>query len=364
MKGVKRALEVPASVQDNDLVPRTRHGYIGIDLGGTKTLGLLLDEADTVLARTVTPTDASGNEAVQAGILDVLRWLTRKAAEQNVEVTAIGVGAPGFIDADLGVMADASNLQVRNLPLVNGIESALGLPAVLVHDVRAAALAEGRVGAARGAKNFVYINVGTGIAAGFVFDGVLYAGDGGRAGEIGHVVLRANGPLCSCGKRGCLEALASGPAIERAAWAALNANPTSLLAHLARTAAHRALPQELTPKSDDLANGGIMRNLAEAAEAGDDAAQTVLGGATGHLGRVIAWLVDSLAPERVIIGGGVALLGTVFLEPLARAAKARTLETNWHPGLITAGELKGNAGAIGAALAARHRFGNLKEAQI
>lgn len=347
----------PASRSD---LARMR-SYIGIDVGGTKTLGLILSETHEVLTSVVIPTDPSGNEAVQAGVLKVLEALMRRAAALNVEIAGVGVGAPGFVDSESGVMRDASNLRVRDLPLQARLESTLGLPTLLMHDVRAATLAEGRLGAAQGVGNFVYINVGTGIAAGFMFGGVLYMGEGGRAGEIGHLILQPEGPSCSCGKRGCLEALAAGPALERAVRAAIRSNPTSVLAKLSQSGANQTAIQGAAPDVGDSVQGGILHHLAAAAEAGDEQAEAILATATGHLGQVVSWLVDSLAPERVIIGGGVASLGNTFLAPLRRSVKARTLEANWRTDLITPAAFTDDAGGVGAAIAAHQRFALSKE---
>jgi glucokinase len=310
---------------------------IGLDVGGTKTAVVVTDAAGDLVHETVQPTTA-------AHLTDQLVAMARAAraaaevARPGSDVAAIGVAAPGRVDPATGTVDLAVNLGADQLDVAAPIERQLGLPCFVEHDARAAAiwLADQADGADDGTPpSLAYLSVGTGIAAGIVIDGKPLRGRRGLAGEVGHVVADPAGPRCTCGLRGCLEAVAAGPA----------------LARLANAAAERKGGPRVTSAED------VFRS----ADAGDAGARRVIDGAVGHLARAIRGLVLAFGVERVIIGGGVAGAGDALLGPLLDAiAIERQASALAEQALSeTSIELlppQSAAGARGAALVARRAF--------
>ncbi len=308
---------------------------LGLDLGGTKMLGLVTDERGQVFVRRRKPTAAFGNEAVRDVVLDILRELFQAAAGIDGELAGIAIGAPGYVDTATGIVLDATNLGVRGLPLGEVVSQAFGLPVVVVHDVKAAALGEARFGAGRGGNHLAFLNVGTGIAVGLVLGGRIYEGASGRAGEVGHVVMQRSGPLCNCGLRGCLEALASGPAVARSARDAIGRGRHSTMIELV----------------DGVLDRLTAETVAEAARQGDGLALELIGEAAGYLGLAIAGLVNVLDLQHVVVGGGLAQMGALLLDRIAAAAADYILQDYKDEVSIVPSMLGANAGILGAVAA-------------
>src|SRR5258708_998713 len=189
---------------------------VGIDIGGTKIAAGLVDRDGNVLASSRTPMVARGSsaEGLAAGEAAITTVVTQKTSRQRIR--GIGICSPGPLDPHTGVVINPPNLPCwRNFPLAESIRNLYRVPVQVENDANAAALAEVKWGAARGYRNVFYLCIGTGIGTGIVSDGEIYHGRTGAAGEGGHMGIDANGPRCSCGKRGCIEVLASGPAIAR-----------------------------------------------------------------------------------------------------------------------------------------------------
>jgi glucokinase len=275
---------------------------LGVDVGGTDTKATLLDGGEPLDFRS-RPTARTPPEIVEA------------IAELAGEAEAIGVVVPGVVDDANGVAVWSENLHWDNVPFAALVRERCGLPTVLGHDVRAGALAETRLGAARGMTDVVYLSIGTGIAAGIVVGGHLHAG-GGYAGEIGHTPAGHDEP-CACGGRGCLEAIASAAAIAR----------------------------RYTARSGRPAAGA-----AEVLAAGDAAAVQVWDEALDALAGALAWIASVLAPEVVVIGGGLSRAGEALFDPLTERIPRR-LTFQRVPRLVPAA-LGERAGCIGAALLA------------
>jgi glucokinase len=313
----------------------TGQTLIGLDLGGTKMLGVLMDERATVQLRVRRPTPSGGEVPVCDAVLDLLAELIAAGKRAGRPIAGIAIGSPGYIDSEAGVILDATNLSVRNLPLGALVAQRFGLPAVIIQDVKAAALGEMRFGAATGARYTAFVNAGTGIAVGLIMDGQLYQGAANRAGEIGHVVMRPRGPLCNCGQRGCLEALASGPAIARQA----------------RSAAAWQRPNALL----ELANGArdqiSAEIVAEAARQGDRLALRIIGAAAHYMGLAIAGLINVLDLQCVIVGGGLTQMGDLLLDPIRSTVYRYVLAEYRDAVPILPSGLGIDAGAIGAATA-------------
>ena len=195
---------------------------MGVDVGGTKTAVLVADRLYKPLGHLTLPTAMDGAEAAFQGIIDAILRAVDGAGRNAQEIAAIGVGVPGRVDPSTGVVRKAVNLGWHELPLGGELSARLGAPCVLENDVRVAALGIHHYLGADAPANLAYIAIGTGIAAGLILNGELYRGTHSLAGEVGHMVIDPDGPLCACGARGCLEALAAGPAIARLGQQAAN----------------------------------------------------------------------------------------------------------------------------------------------
>lgn len=295
--------------------------FLGIDLGGTNTKGVILDLPDgglvgaRVVGEASVPTHAAkGPDAVMAG----MAGLGQQLMSAHGPVDAAGVGVPGLYDADSATIVLFPNLPGPWLgqPLPARMSQAWGVPTALINDARAFTLAEVRMGAAAGLSTVVCVTLGTGIGGGVVVDGLLRSGPHGRAGEVGHQVLMSGGPPCGCGNAGCLESFARADALAAAAGTA------------------------------------TAREAYDAARAGDPTARAAVDAVAGHLGHALGNLVTVLIPERIVIGGGIADAGEVLLAPLreAIAATAVLVPRDWYD--VVAASLGSRAGAMGAALSA------------
>jgi len=295
-----------------------------VDVGGTTIKGALVDHDGTVMARLRRPTPPGDNgpDEVLAEILVCVDELSG-AASQRVRVRAVGVVVTGIVDERRGMAVHSQNVGWRNVPVRSFVEHATRLPVGFGHDVRAGTLAEWRLGAGRGLQDLVFVPVGTGISAGIVVDGQLITGDG-YAGELGHVDV-GHGEPCSCGGRGCVEALASATAIARR-YAAASGRPVT-----------------------------GAREVAELMVTGDPTARRIWTDATEALALALAWTSVVLAPQAILIGGGLARSGGLLFEPLAEAL-GRHLGVVRRPPLVPA-TLADDAGFLGAALLAWEALG-------
>jgi glucokinase len=264
----------------------------GVDVGGTKVAVLVVPPDGSVAGRTVLPMD---REAGVARIVEAVRQALTAAGAAERDLAAIGVGAPGWVDAEAGVVRLATNLGWRDLALAAALEEALGVPCGLENDVGLAAMGLVDHPLSRGARSLAYVAVGTGIGAGIVVEGERYRGRRGGAGEIGHVVAIPDGARCACGQRGCLETVAAGWGIERAARDAVASGSGGRLRELASITA---------------------ADVYAAARDGDATALEITRAAGAALARAIVGLVLITDLERVLIGGGVAAAGDAFLDPL------------------------------------------------
>ncbi|MDX2150465.1 MAG: ROK family protein [Bryobacteraceae bacterium] len=276
--------------------------YATVDLGGTKIACGLGDQNGNILAETTYPTQShEGPAAVLDRIASIIRLMGEPAA--------LGMGVPGLCDTALGVTRFLPNMpgQWRDVPVAEILSHALHCPVYLLNDARLATLGELQYGWGREANSMVLFTVGTGIGGGVVIDGKLRLGALGAAGEVGHQTIVPNGPRCGCGNLGCLEALASGPAIT--------------------AAGARLLLSGLSPKLHELTAGHLSRLtpalMGEAAIAGDHSVREVLEQAGEYLGIAVANVVTTLHPSMVVIGGGVAALGDAILEPIRRTVYQR-----------------------------------------
>lgn len=306
---------------------------IGVDVGGTKCLGLVLGGDGEVLAdaRVATPREPEA-------IIDTIVALVEELSQRSDAPDAVGVGMPGLVDG-AGVLAYAPNLPgVIDLAVADRVGQRCGVPVVVENDATAAVWGEHEVGAGRGADHVLLVTLGTGIGGGIILRGRLYRGAHGFAGEIGHMVVDPNGPECPCGKRGCWERFASGTGLGR----------------LARDAAHGGrLARGVTLAGGD-ADDVRGEHVTTAASEGDGQAQAVMAayGRWLAIGLVnLAYLFD---PEMFVLGGGLVSSAEVVLAPTREAFADLLAGADRRPAVrIVPAELGERAGAIGAALLAR-----------
>ena len=304
---------------------------VGIDIGGTKTLSAVVDAQGRVLAR-------HRIETPQRGPKDFVQVLTRElstllglAGLQKEDLLGLGVGAPGPLDPETGVVFEPPNLAGwRDVPLGPMLFDATGVPTWVENDANAAALGEAWVGAGVGVRDLIYITVSTGIGGGLIFNGELYHGVSGTAGEIGHMTVEPEGPVCTCGRRGHLEGLASGHAITRMAEEAVQAGRQTRLAALP--------PGTLTAAA-----------VAQAAFDGDGVAREVYARAGHYIGIAVASLVNVLNPAMVVFGGGVSKVGDLLFDTVRRVVRERAFERPAEAAKIVPAALGDDVGVIGAA---------------
>jgi glucokinase len=308
---------------------------IGIDIGGTKVLGGVVDSDGKVVRSKLRPTPATDVAAIRKVIVELVTEL-----RQGHQIKAIGVGAAGWIDAGRSTVQFSPNLAWRDEPLREALSADIDLPIVVENDANVAVWAEFQYGAARNADSAALFTVGTGIGGGFVLDGRLVRGAHGVAAEFGHTLAVPNGIKCGCGRLGCLEQYASGSALVRYARAAAAKRPDEAPL-LLKAAGGRAE-----------AIDGVM--VTDAARDGDTLAVESFQWIGGHLGEALADMVQILDPDVLIIGGGVINAGELLLEPIrSRFHDVLNARGRLPVAQIKAAEMGAEAGVIGAADLAR-----------
>jgi glucokinase len=319
-------------------VSQPQTGAIGVDLGGTNLKLALLDGENRIAARLTVPTGgADGHGAVIERMIEGVRALLAENAA--IDVVGIGVGVPGEVDMGAGITGDLPNLpgRWRNVPVGPAIAEAIGLPVGMINDAKAFALAEYRLGAAAGADTALCVTVGTGIGGAVIAHGRIVYGAGGLAGEIGHLILQPEGPRCTCGNLGCAETLANGPAIVGEAVRRVVQGFTTSLSSMCEGDLNLITPEFVT----------------RAADAGDLVAMDVIDRAGGWLGITLAGAIALLAPEVIVIGGGVAPAGGRYFRAAEEVARSHTGVIDISRVAFRPASLGYEAGVIGAALVGR-----------
>ena len=309
---------------------------VGIDLGATHATILLANYAAHVLCDVEIPVNIEeGPETVLSLIDTRLRAMLDENGLKVENIKAICLGVPGPVVINCGMVLDPPLMPGWNkFPIENYVKSLWNIPVFLENDAELGAIGEWAYGAGRGEKNLVYIKVGKGIGSGLLLDGQIYHGASGSAGEIGHFTIDENGPMCSCGNRGCLEAMAGGEAV---------ANRAIKIVHKGqRTDLSSIVPIESIQSKDVIA----------AACSGDLISQQILAEAGGHLGTAIASLVNLFNPSMVIIGGGVSQIGDLLLEPIRRTVAKRSLKMANKQLRITTSLLGRRSSGMGAVVQA------------
>jgi glucokinase len=310
---------------------------IGIDVGGTKVLGGVVDESGNILEKARRDTPRQGGSDLTKSIAEVALELMR-----NHKVSAVGVSAAGFVSSDRKTMLATPNIAGWNgVNLDSELTELIGTDVVIENDGNAAAWGEAVFGAGRGEAHMLMLTVGTGIGSGIVVNGQLHRGAYGIAGEIGHMRVVPEGHLCGCGARGCFEQYASGSGLMRHVREAIAATPD--------------IARNLLALGDGTIEGLKGHHVTEAARAGDVVALAAFNTTAQWLGAGIASLSVILDPSIVVIGGGVVDAGEILLEPTRANMERKMPFSGKHPSpKLVAAKLGNDAGLVGAADLARH----------
>lgn len=314
---------------------------IGVDVGGTKIAAGVVGPDGAIAKRTQVPTEAHD----PAAIVDDIIGVARELADATPGVGAVGVGAAALVDVEAGVILGGPNLAYRDVAITERLSRELGLPSIVDNDANVAALGESVYGGGRDAGDQVMITVGTGIGSGIIIDGRIYRGGYGVGGELGHMVIDPEGPVCSCGNRGCWEALASGRAIGR----------------LARQRVEGGAGADVLAAAGGDIDAITGELVGDAANAGSAFARDVLTEIGRLLGIGLANVVNIFDPELIVLGGGaVAGTGDTLVEPARESMKAYIVGLGWRKRVakVVAAVLGNDAGLVGAAVLAREVAGS------
>ncbi|HVB30715.1 MAG TPA: ROK family protein [Gemmatimonadaceae bacterium] len=322
------------------MTANSRDQYIvGVDLGGTNVVtgAVSVDGTRTFGVRSV-PTEAQAGaegvvDLIVAQIEATMADTMRDAHVPREALLGIGIGAPGPLDRERGLVIVAPNLGWRNFPLRDRISSRLHMPATLDNDANCATVGEWWQGAARGGRHVVGLTIGTGIGGGLILDGKLYHGASDVAGEIGHTTIDLNGRHCKCGNYGCLEAYASGPAIA-----------TRAREVLVREGTESLMPLMVQGNLDRL----TAQTVYDAAQQGDAVADEIVRDTGRYLGAGVANLLNIFNPDVVVVAGGVTHAGDRLFVPLRAEVRRRAFAPAVDAARIVPGELPGTAGVVGA----------------
>ncbi len=315
---------------------------IGIDIGGTKILGALVDAQGQIAHEIRVPSPAGAADQIVAATVALIRELS---AVGSHPVLGAGVATAGFIDVEQSTVLYAPNLNFRNEPFRDKIAAQLELPIIVENDANAAGWAEFKFGAGRGVRDMIMLTLGTGVGGAVISDGELRRGGFGIAGELGHVRVVPEGRLCGCGLRGCLEQYASGTAVLRGA---------RKLAGSGGPAGARLA--ELALEHGELDGHAVHQALIE----GDAGAIGLAREAGEHLGAALSSMIAVLDPELIVIGGGLSEAGDLILEPIRDAFSRNFPARGYRPeAKIVAAQFSNQAGVLGAADLARQTLAKL-----
>ena len=316
---------------------------VGVDMGGTKILSAVIDAEGNILGTAKVSTKADERTSVVIGrIAESIQKAINKSNVDKASIRAIGIGAPGPLDPETGVVIFAPNLGWRDVPLKAELEARTGLPTFVDNDVNVGTLGEHAFGAAQGVQNVVGIFVGTGIGGGIILKGELFHGASKTAGEVGHIIVKAGGPRCGCGTRGCLEAIASRTAMAKQFRKAIEKD------------GKKSVLTKLTDGDLSVIRSGV---LVKAIRAKDKLTLKVFKKATKYLGIGVGSIVNFLNPDMIVLGGGVVeALDDTFIDNIRTYAEKYALPDTLNGVQIVRAKLGDNSGILGAAALARQRF--------
>jgi glucokinase len=326
---------------ERGLVQKNRY-ILGVDLGGTKILSAVVDYEGTIISQHEEKTPASeGFGPMVQSLFDSMAGALDSAGIPPDSVDAAGVAAAGASDPERGILFTSPNLPGwKDVPLGEMIAERLGKKAFIINDGGAAAIGEYYFGNGRGFRNFIYVTISTGVGGGIIIDGVNYTGTAGVAGEIGHMTIDDDGPLCNCGNRGCWEMFASGTALAREARKRiLEGMASSILRH----------------SGNDVGRVSA-RSVVAAAREGDALALELIGWSAHYLGVGFANLINIFNPELIITGGGLSNAGDILLQPAYEIAGRRAFKRAFSTVSFRRAGLGKNSGVVGAAAFAREQL--------
>ncbi len=306
--------------------------YFGIDVGGTFIKGAIVDGGGNITVSTKLPTERElGGERVFSNLISLCNTLLDMAKMKRDDITAIGIGIPGMVDVESGVIISAKKLGWTNFDICKRIGEVLGLPSKISNDANAAALGELRFGFKDKYKNMILLTLGTGVGGGIIIDGKLYEGNRGTGAEIGHSVIVLGGEKCNCGRRGCLEAYCSASAIIRDTKRAMEAHPDSKMWEIG------SLDKVDGRTAFDYANSDVY-------------AKEVVDGFITHLATGVTNMANIFRPEAVILGGGVCAQGKELTDPIQKIVNSEIYAGKDGPGVeVLTAQLQNDAGSLGAA---------------
>lgn len=303
---------------------------IGIDIGGTKIAGALVDAQGSIVAENRVPTPADNPDEIASAVVALIKELS-----EGQKVIGAGVAAAGFIDADQANIVYAPNLSWRNEPFKAKLEAQLDIPVLIENDANAAGWAEYRYGAGRGTKHMVMLTIGTGVGGAVIADSKLLRGGFGIAGELGHLRVVPEGLLCGCGQHGCIEQYGSGTALLRSA---------KQLAGSGKPEGKRLA--ELATSVGELTGNEVYQAIVE----GDSGALGLVAELGSWIGQAAASLTAVLDPEVLVIGGGVSSVGDILLDPIRESYLSHLPARGFRPELeVKVAEFVNDAGVVGAA---------------
>jgi glucokinase len=306
--------------------------FVGVDIGGTKVAAGLVDADGKILSHE--RVSMVSNSSPQDGLNAVLSAIAKVIPNGTAEVGGIGICAPGPLDPKTGIILNPPNVPCwRDFPLAESVQKLHSVPVKVDNDANAAAVAETRWGAARGYKHVFYATIGTGIGTGIVFDGKIYHGRTGSAGEGGHVSIDYRGPICRCGKPGCIEILASGTAIAQRARDQI-------------AAGHKSRMLELAGGEPGAITGEV---IAKAYGDGDALAKEILSDAVEMLCVWLSNMIDLLDPDVIVIGGGAAALYQPFFDRIRSRVARLTVNPRSNEVPILSARYGADAGIAGGA---------------
>jgi len=310
-----------------------RDCVVGIDIGGTKIAAAAVDSHGRILLRGEEPSPSEDGERMVGALLDIIDGTVRACAESGLEARAVGVGAAGFVLQEEGLLMESPNIAWSEVPLRRIVGEETGLPSFLDNDASAAALGERFAGVAEGIDDFVLLTLGTGIGGGICVGGKVYRGHRGTASEIGHMLVDPRGPECACGRRGCLESLASGTALTREAARLVEGDAGSRLYQMCG--------------GDTGSITGEMVSVA--ADEGDEPARRAFKKVAYYLGLGLVSLIHLFDPEMVVLGGGVCASGHLLIDETRRVVSERGIPPLVRDVNIALSTLGTDAGLIGSA---------------
>jgi glucokinase len=316
------------------MMPKRDESFLGVDIGGTKVAAGLVNNQGEILFKTRTPMKASGtaDEALSC----VRSAIDSVIAESSMEISRIGVSTPGTVDLATGTVVNPYNLPSwRNYPLGPAIHELYGLPTVVHNDANAAGLAEALWGAGIGHKLVLYASIGTGIGTAIVYGGRLYLGSKQAAGEGGHMVINFLGPKCPCGKSGCVETFASGPAIARRAQEKIRTSPRDGAALLALAGGTLAAVKSET--------------VASAWEQGDPFATAILEETMDMLAIWFGNIIDLIEPDVIVVGGGLSKLVASWFDRIVEQTARWCNNPHCHEIPFVEAKYGADSGVVGAA---------------